>query len=96
MEIRKAIAVENFDSLRKKRTSYGREVAGRRISAEDHGDRVCCSVSQIYFCTTDSEFTQHLSSGVEWSLIRLRVMALRPSLVQSQSRESYRMLILLE
>ena len=24
------------DSLRKKRTSYGREVAGRRISAEDH------------------------------------------------------------
>ena len=77
-------------TLRKKRTSYGREVAGRRISAEANGDRVC-RVSRICFCTTDSEFTEHLSSRVEWSLVRLRVMALRPSLVQSRSRESNRM-----
>jgi len=29
MEIREVIAAEPFDSLRKKRTSHGREVAGR-------------------------------------------------------------------
>ena len=65
MEIRKVIGAEPFDSQRKKRTSYGRKVAGRRISAEGHADSICRGASRGCVSTADSEH-RPLRWGYTW------------------------------